>query len=794
MFVPRRLPFLFCALILSLALTMVGSAQTPLSPMVTDLFNRPGGSSPRDLYKLAHEQFTAGNLDNARLLAMRILLDGHRSQNLLDLLGTIEVKAGRPLLAGEWLRKAVSMNLDDNVARKVLLRLPPPPRPIPMDQGSLEAHFAQISQKLPALLQRLNTPRLHFDSVLDEITRGQFYKALALAEEYEKKYPGADGTGLTALCALYLGRTRDALQLVEQGLKKDPYHSLLLFVKIIATDTNPETSSPNRAQALFDQDRWAEALQAADQLTALFPRSGEGLLVKARIAYERRQYGPARSLLDQAAIRDPDHPGIDLLRSDIALAQNQREQAAQHIERAFRRGYHLPSVNLKAALLALIGDQAEEAAKVLDETEALQPFLDREAYPLFIELALYLDRLPQARKALDAWQKRQPLNSAVCFLEAFYNAKSGDAPGAIGWSRRGVEMNPERTAQLRPLAIYTELQNDPVVGPRINLLRQTPKSSAPVPLPPPAAGPIPRAHGTTTAAAANPTPTAKPAPTEAPTSTQPVPDAPLVVAGAETGERYSIEVAGQPPHVVEGLKQGIDAAIDRVETLFGVKPRTVKILLTTSAVTQTNAAEYAFDTGKISLAVHCLNYPAIKTALDTERPELDENQKTELSQNLGGHTLAGEVTQALLFQLVKNLELKMLDSGWIRLGLAEVAGGNEIVLKDRLTYTQARIAGGELKLQPIDQVNQGLNRGSGDFTVYQASRIQAYLMVSFLLKKANTVNEGFTKLVGVLKDLVGGKTLAQSLPARFKISISEFESGWKEAAFWALKNGQPYEW
>ncbi|HNV68486.1 MAG TPA: tetratricopeptide repeat protein, partial [Candidatus Ozemobacteraceae bacterium] len=363
-----------------------GISQTLYSPAVTDLFNRPGSSSPRDLYKMAHEHFTAGKLDDARLLAMRILLDGHRSQNLLDLLGTIEVKAGRPLLAGEWLRKAISLNLEDNVARKVLLRLPPPPRPIPMDQGKLEAHFAQISQKLPLLLERLNSPSLHFDSVLDEIARGQFYKALALAEEYEKKSPGANGTGLTALCALYLGRTRDALQLVEQGLKLDPYHSLLLFVKVLGTDTHPDTSAPNRARALFDQDQWDEALKACDQLTALFPRSGDGLLIKARIAYERRQYGQARSLADQASIRDPDHPGIDLLRSDIALAQNQREQAAQHIERAFRRGYHLPSVTLKAAMLALLSEQSDEAARVLDETEALQPFVDRDAYPLFVEL------------------------------------------------------------------------------------------------------------------------------------------------------------------------------------------------------------------------------------------------------------------------------------------------------------------------------------------------------------------------------------------------------------------------
>ena len=357
-------------------------------------------------------------------------------------------------------------------------------------------------------------------------------------------------------------------------------------------------------------------------------------------------------------------------------------------------------------------------------------------------------------------------------------------------------MNPDRTTQLRPLVIYTELQNDPVVGPRIAVLRQAPKSNAPVPLPPPTAGLIPRAHGSTPpAAAAAPATPALPAPTAASTAPTPaIPDAPLVVTGADSGERYALETNAQPPHIVEGLKQGIDAALDRVETLFGVKPRTIRIALTPSGTSQSNTAQFAFDTGKISLAVHYLDFPAIKTALDTERPDLDENQKTELSQNLGGHTLSGEIAQALLFQLVKNLELKMLDTGWIRLGLAEVAGGNEVVIKDRLVYTQTRIASGELKLQPIDQVNQGLNQGTGDFTVFQASRIQSYLMVSFLLKKANSVNEGFTKLVAVLKDLVAGKTLAQSLPTRFKISISDFEAGWKEAAFWALKNGQPYEW
>lgn len=166
----------------------------------------------------------------------------------------------------EWLRKASALSLVNKVAQRYLSRLPARPRPIPVDQTKLADHFGEISEALPKLLERLANPKLHFDSVMKAIERGQIYLALALSEEYEKKYPGPEGSSLTALCAWYLGRNRDALNLAD-GLAKAPHNPILLFVKAMINDPHPGTSAGNYFRALYDVDQWNKALSLVDQFS-----------------------------------------------------------------------------------------------------------------------------------------------------------------------------------------------------------------------------------------------------------------------------------------------------------------------------------------------------------------------------------------------------------------------------------------------------------------------------------------------------------------------------------------------
>ena len=223
----RHLTAALCLILCFLTVSVYLSAQSAgsISASPQEAFDKPNLLTAKELYRLARETMASGQLDAARLYALRLYFDGNRSQNLLNLLGVIELQAGRPLLAAEWLRKASALSLVNKVAQRYLSRLPARPRPIPVDQTKLADHFGEISEALPKLLERLANPKLHFDSVMKAIERGQIYLALALSEEYEKKYPGPEGSSLTALCAWYLGRNRD----VSIWLSRGPKHRTTRF-------------------------------------------------------------------------------------------------------------------------------------------------------------------------------------------------------------------------------------------------------------------------------------------------------------------------------------------------------------------------------------------------------------------------------------------------------------------------------------------------------------------------------------------------------------------------------------
>ncbi|MBF0500921.1 MAG: hypothetical protein HQM09_12360 [Candidatus Riflebacteria bacterium] len=781
-------------------------------------FNRVGQLSPRDLYKIAYESFTSGDIESARLYALRIFLDGHRSSNQLDLLGLIELKAGHPLIAGEWLRKALVLNPEDTNARKLLARLPPSPRPVPMESGQLSEHFAGILRKLPLLLARLNTPRQHFDAVLDEIARGQFYKALALSEEYEKRYPGVDGTSLTAMCAWYLGRMRDAGQLVTQGLQVDAYHPVLLTLQGFMGDANPETMAPSRPHALYYLDRVEEASKAATIWNATFPKSSEGFLVQARIAIDALNGTAAKNALDQAAQRDPDHPELDLLRAELFGAARQNQLAGESLKRAMRRGYHLPSVNLAMGLFAAEANQIEEARAVLEENEARQPFVDRDAWWLFVRLAIAVDRLPQARRALDEWKKRFPMNAYFAAAEALYAKKNGNAADAAVWSAQVRERSPgnqalralldgsfEGSIAAIPIGNYqTEISSSPAA-----------ESTRPVPLPPapntsgdatliPASNNmLPGTRKSFVAASASASAPiaviAKPvtSKTEKAATALPAQEAQVLPEAVSriAGDRFSIEVCRDVSQdQVKAMRSLLTAELDRVESLFGFRSQPFIVSFVPISVLGNRAANYDFANDRLIVSVLCNDVNALKGVLAGERPDLDGDTCSAMAAALPSHHIGGGLSHLLMSQMVKNARISIATNRWLHFGLEEIAGGREEILKDLLQSTQGFLASGVAKLLDANGVNEGLSLANRDAVKLLMSRAQAYLMVAFLLKKAPRVSEGMARLTKLIEALSESKPLKDALKTSFGITESEFESGWKEAAFWSLKQGVPYEW
>jgi|GEM_PF-721606 len=830
------IPVLFLISIVCTTFSSVFAADVELTGIAAAeaAFSKQQTVIPRDLYKLAHEAFTAGRIDEARLYALRIFFDGFRSNNLLDLLGGIEIKAGQPLLAGEWLRKSLCLNQEDPTARKLLARLPPPPRPIPVDPSALQEHFSQITSRLPQLLSRLKTSKIHYESVLDEIARGQFYKALALAEEYEKRYPGVDGAALTSLCALHLGRIRDAMLLCGQGLAKAPYHPLLLFVKAMTSDLNPETSASSRARALYDLDRWVEAEKTADQLTQIFSKSAEGLLVRSRIALDRMQPRNAQVFLDKASERDPDHPMLDLLRLDLALMTGEPEKGGDILKRAFRRGYNLPSVNLKAGLLAAANARPDEARTIMNDAGNSLPFLDRDAWPLYVQLAVILNRPAEARRALDLWAARLPRRSLACYMESLYWFKISDVEKGIDWLRKGFGMNPDHVTVLNALAAIPSLSRDPALAQQIMTQLTKAEQAAqenpalpqpdlpdtadhkPTPLPP-----DPTKKNSTGDASAESQPASNETPPAASPAAQPpamanqrpvnqassavqipasgkpgyaLPSFPMTGPSASSAHFSLISATGTADSLPGVMMQTLDTTLSRLEKHLGGLKTPLNVQLVPVSAMGSAIARYYPDPDVLVVSALYTDLGAVRGWIATEYPDAGEESTMILSQALPGHELARELARALMHRRAPKTFVPENQAIWLQAGIAEILGGSDDVTKFLLQSVQARIASDEARLVTLENVDGILMDSSAAISARDTARAQAYLMAAFLVKKKSDFAQGISSTIKLLEMLGAGKKLDAAIPEVFQMQRAQFDSGWKESAFWSLRQGVPYEW
>ena len=351
--------------------------------------------------------------------------------------------------------------MSNKAAQRYLPRLPEKPRPIPVDSSKLTEHFNEIAESLPKLIEKLSSEKIHFEAVLKALERGQMYLALALSEEYEKRYPNTgNGFGLSALCAWYLGRNGDALKVIDENIKKDPYNPILLFVKAMINDMHPATAGGNYFRALYDYDQWDKALGLVEQYSKQNPNSPDAYITKARILLDLHRTKDAGDAIQEAGIRDPGNPEIELLWVNYMLQKDEKEKASRRLVNAFKRGYNLPSVNLTAAMFAIQGGRMDEVGIIIDEATGCLPFSDPEAYPMYVSLVLTLDRLNDARKALNFWKPRSAEKSMYCYMEAFYYFKSNRLKEAVEWLRKGFEINPNRIDVLRFMVALPALQQE----------------------------------------------------------------------------------------------------------------------------------------------------------------------------------------------------------------------------------------------------------------------------------------------------------------------------------------------
>ncbi len=778
----KKLILFFCLFIIfSVALTPQVSGQQD-TPSAEEAFNKPGLYTAKQLFEFSKAALKAQNIDAARLFALRIFFDGVRNKNLLNLLGIIEVQAGQPLLASVWFRKSLSLGFNNKLAQRYLARLPSKPRPIPVDSTRLSDHFTEITQKLPELTKKLTTAKLHYNSIMKALERGQIYLALALAEEYEKNNPGPDGASLTALCAFHLGRNRDALQLVETNLPKAPHQPLLLFVKAMLTDKHAGTTSPSFFRALYDLDKWAKALSQVDEFEKAFPASPDASMVKARIMLDMHQAKDAYTALQAASVKDPGNPEIDLLWVEYFLQINQPDEAGLRLSRAFRRGYNLVSVSLTAGLFAIQNGRMNEVSVILNDAKNSRPFTDPEAYPLYISLLLMTDSVIDARAALDEWRSRSTPRSMFSYLEALYHFKTGENKNALAWLRKGFDMNPNRLGILQFIAGFPAMGDDPALAAMINNRLAQAK----------VAGFEAKAVPETSVSYEDPaaaTQTANPVPAPANTAQ------PAAAGNQSCDGMFQITLGpGIDSSARTMLGSELVKMYERIASRIG--GISVPIFINFVSAEGLGATIALYEPANTSVTVTSIYYDSemIRSIIMSNFDAFGDEEMGVLIEELPGHTLAKELTQLLIQIIVPGARTNPEKTAWLQTGLAEILAGSKITQRYRLLIARKSIDNKIARLTSTNMLNSIFAEGYSSPSVLETANAQAYLMAAYLARKSGNLEKGCKDLMEMIRMISEGSDLAAALKKVYKLSEADFDKNWKEAAYWAIKHGAPYEW
>ncbi|MGM0598435.1 MAG: tetratricopeptide repeat protein [Candidatus Rifleibacteriota bacterium] len=769
---------LVCLLICISSLTSyaAGTDKRKLGISSEEAFDNPGLYPAKQLFELAKNALKGKKYDDARLYALRIFFDGFRSKSLLNLLGIVEVNDGRPLLASIWFRKSLSLGIRNRLAQRYLARLPGKIRPIPVDPTRLAEHFTKITEELPKLLERLSNSKLHFNAIMKSLQRGQIYKALALAEEYEKKYPGPDGASLTALCAWKLGRNKDAIQIVKNNLSKAPYHPLLLFVKAVIEDTHPGTSSPSYFRALYDLDKWAKALKNVKEFEKTFPGLSDALVVKGRIMLDMHKLPEARKALEKASIKEPGNPEIDLLWVEYFLQNNNSDRASRKLTRAFRRGYNLPSVSLTAGLFALQGGRSNEVNVILNDARTGRPFTDPDAYPLYITLLLMNDQTIEARDAIDEWSDRTLKRSMYCYLESLYCFKTGDNRKALSWLRKGFDMNPNRLGILEFIYGFPAVGDDPALAAMINnrLAQAGLQNYSRKPVPDSQVSyddPLEQNDGNN-----------RPRPSDSSSTTE--------------GEGvFQITLgSGISPNARSIIAEELNAMYERISSYIGSV--NVPIFVNFVSADGMGATIALYEPQNTGITVTSIYYDAdmIRNIIRSNFDALGEEEMGLLIEELPGHTLAKELTHLIVQIIIPDAKTDFHKTAWLQIGLAEILGGSRIVQRYRLLIADRSINKEVAKLTSPEMLNSIFSEGYSSPSVLHTATAQAYLMTSVLVKKSGNLAEGCKDIMQMIELMSNDIPLDQALNQVCNISAEEFEKEWKESAYWAIKQGLPYEW
>lgn len=752
-------------------LVLLAQNQNNPSDQAKEAYNKPNYLETDELFNRAKQCLSSGKLADARLYSLRLYFDGNRSIDLINMLGMIEIQDNRPLLGSEWLRKSCALTMNNKVAQKYLSRLPQKPRPIPVEPAKLTDHFVEISENLPKLLTKISNCKLHYEAVLKALERGQLYLALALAEEYEKRYPkSSDGFGLSALCAWYLGRNGDALKVIDDHIKNNPYDPLLLFVKAMINDYHPATFGGSYFRALYDFDQWEKALGLVDQYSKLNPYSADAYITRARILLDLYKTKEAGEVLQEAGKRDPGNPEIEILWVNYMIQRNEKDKAAKRLINAFKRGYNLPSVNLTAGVFAMQGGKLEEVNLILDEATSCLPFSDPEAYPIYISLTLTIDRLSDARKALNYWKPRSGEKSMYCYMEAYYYFKANKITAAIDWLRKAFKLNPYRIDVLRFfIALPILEQEDKNLYAQINnKLSEMQQGFISMKVPERIIKqPIKKREVAPGIAA---------------------PGAQFVAGNFKITTGSDISEASR-----DYLLNEMNQMYSRIASRIGTITEPINIKFVSAEKLGPMIVSYDISKDLITVTSNYFDKEMISNIIRSNFNSYSSEELDKVIEEYPGHLLSAALCRYVINHSCKNAKNATFKNFWLQAGLAEILAGSKYIQRYRLLVAQKSIENKMANLSSTNMINSIFTEGYTTPAIFETATAQSYLMTSYLVKKLG-LGKGCKKIIELVNKVSEGSEFEVAIKDTFGISFADFDKGWREAAAWAIKQGSPYEW
>lgn len=200
----------------------------------------------------------------------------------------------------------------------------------------------------------------------------------------------------------------------------------------------------NRGVLRVRQSRLAEAERDLEAAVVLRPHLYQGHVNLAEVYVQQKHYVPALEQLNRAVECEPGLAALYRTRAYVHARQQDFSAALRDLERGLALE---PSSRLRAAshlersrLLHDLGDEAEalracEAAIAEEASPA--------AHRLHAEILLTLERLPEARAALDACLQNGPLDAAVLKTRAAVLSRLGRYPAALADYTQALELSPD---------------------------------------------------------------------------------------------------------------------------------------------------------------------------------------------------------------------------------------------------------------------------------------------------------------------------------------------------------------